>query len=47
MCKDNFNVFPKNQLFVQFRSVDLCTKYCDRFFEENWILKVKAVLISI
>ena len=35
--------FPKYQLFVQFHSVDLCTEYRVFSFEENWILKVKAV----
>ena len=35
--------FPKKHLFLQFHSMDLCTKYSVLFFEENWILKVKAV----
>ena len=35
--------FLKKQVFVLFHSVDLFTEYRIWFFEENWILKVKAV----
>ena len=34
---------PKKQLFVQFHSVDLWTEYHVIFFEENGILKLKAL----
>ena len=37
----------KKRLFVQFRSMDMCTEYRILFFEESWILKVKAVLQSL
>ena len=39
--------FSKNQLFVQFHSVDLCIEYRVLFFEENWIFKVKAVYADV
>ena len=38
--------FSKIQLFIQSHSVDLCTTTRVLFFEENWNLKVKAIVKS-
>ena len=44
----NMNImpFPKIQLFIQSHSVDLCTATRVLFFEENWNLKIKAIVES-